>query len=95
MGVKLSVQAELDIIDLIARGIELFGPEQSDKYFQQLKSTFARIAQFPLANRERGEIDPPLRIQVYQSHLIIYRTEPDGVFIIRVVHGHYDWHSEL
>ena len=94
MGFKLSVQAELDVVDLIARGIEQFGPEQSDKYFQQLKSTFARVAQFPLANRERGEIDPPVRIQVHQSHLIIYRTGPDGVFILRVVHGHYDWQNE-
>lgn len=95
MGYRLSTLAEADVIDLIAFGAERFGSAQADKFFQELKRTFTRIAQFPLANRERSEMNLPARIQILQNYLIVYRIETDGVFILRVVHGHYDWQSEL
>lgn len=57
--------------------------------------SFIDIADFPLANRERSEIISGIRMQLYESHLIIYRVLDDAVEILRVVHGHYDWQSEL
>lgn len=95
MGYRLSALAEDDVVDLIAFGVERFGSAQADKFVQKMKKTFVRITQFPLANRERNEMDPPARIQIFQNYLIVYRVESDGIFILRVVHGHYDWQSEL
>lgn len=41
--------------------------------------------------RERSAFSPPLRIHPFQSHLVIYRLEDDGIAIIRVLGGHQDW----
>ena len=95
MGYRLSSLAERDFIDLIAFGFERFGKTQTEKFAEELKRTFIRIAQFPLANRDRSEMDPSARVQIFQNYLIIYRIEQDGIFILRIVHGHYDWQNEL
>ena len=38
--------------------------------------------------RERGEFRPPVRIHPSGSHLVMYRTEGQGIDIIRVLHAH-------
>jgi hypothetical protein len=41
--------------------------------------------------RARTEFFPPVRIQIHQSHLVIYTVEADHILIVRVVGGKQNW----
>jgi toxin ParE1/3/4 len=60
-----------------------------------LMKGFEFIGANPRASRERHEISPPVRVHVVGSHLIIYSIEERGACILRVMHGHTDWQTEL
>ncbi len=72
-----------------------WGAKRAEAYYNGIYDTFIDIADFPLANRERSEIKTGIRIQIYESHLIIYRVLDDAVEVVCVVHGHYDWQGDL
>jgi toxin ParE1/3/4 len=44
---------------------------------------------------ERAEIDPPIRLHRYKSHVIIYRVEDDHIAVIRIAHMRRDWQALL
>ncbi|MFN3364093.1 MAG: type II toxin-antitoxin system RelE/ParE family toxin [Allorhizobium sp.] len=46
--------------------------------------------------RQRTELSPPVRVQRYRAHLVIYLTEDGGgVLIVRVRHGREDWQEDI
>jgi toxin ParE1/3/4 len=95
MVVRLTVQAEEDIVGIAEAGFRLFGETQALTYHQQLFEMFELIAASPQMARERSEITPPVRVHPFKSHVIIYvLTEPDDVLIVRVRHSHEDWMEE-
>jgi toxin ParE1/3/4 len=95
MELKLSVQAEEDIIAIAEHGIAMFGPIQAKRYHSDLFNTLDLIAKNPQMAREREEISPPVRIHPFKAHLIIYQIEQSGaVFVIRVRNAFEDWISE-
>jgi len=60
-----------------------------------LGQAFDRLAQFPEMARLRMEFTPPVRIQPYQSHLIVYLAEGDLIDVIRVLHSRANWTTLL
>ncbi|MDH7785501.1 toxin ParE1/3/4 [Ochrobactrum sp. 19YEA23] len=95
MELKLSVQAEDDIIAIAEQSIAMFGPTQARRYHVELFKTLDLIASTPRIARERDEISPPVRIHPFKAHLIIYQIENDeAVFIIRIRHAFEDWISD-
>lgn len=92
MSLRLSIEAEEDIIAIAEQGVRLFGVQQARRYHDELFALLDLIADHPGIARERVEIDPPVRIHPFKAHLIVYRiTEDDTVFVIRIRHGHEDW----
>ena len=91
MGYRLSRKAGEDIVHAYLEGARQFGPHQAEAYHAGLEQMFAILAAHPRLARERDEITPPVRIHPYQSHIIIYVIEGDGILILRVRHGHEDW----
>lgn len=91
MNYRLSRSAEADVIRLYVSGAQDFGSAQAEAYFAGLEAALGFIAAYPRAARERAEIDPPVRIHRYRSHIIVYRIENAGVLILRVRHGREDW----
>ena len=85
-------KARRDIRD-IAAYIAADNLEASDRFIDEAYSAFALLAQMPLmgsARRFRREGLKGLRlwrIPRFEKHLVVYRPRPDGVEIIRVVHG--------
>ena len=73
MELKLSVQAEEDIIAIAEHGIAMFGPIQAKRYHSDLFNTLDLIAKNPQMAREREEISPPVRIHPFKAHLVIYQ----------------------
>lgn len=96
MGLRLSLQAEEDIIGIAEDGVRLFGPAQARKYHDELFAVFDLIAANPRMARERHELSPPMRIHPFKAHLVVYRVDDDGdIFIVRVRNGHEDWTGDV
>lgn len=55
-----------------------------------MDETLRLLAEYPNAGREREELAPRLRslpVRGYRNFLVFYRVIPNGVEVIRVLHG--------
>ncbi len=95
MAFRLSIAAAQDVRDIHTFGAQSFGERQADRYLKTLMKGFEFIGANPKASRERREINPPVRVHVVGSHLIIYAIDEHAAHILRVMHGHADWQSEF
>ena len=94
MSYKLTRKAEDDIIDIYLQGHTLFGENQAEHYHRGMEEAFRFLSDEPRAARERTEINPPVRVHPYGSHIIIYMIGPaDDILILRVRHSREDWHN--
>ena len=80
--------AEADLTVIWLHGAATWGVEQAERYSDSLFAVFDLLADFPELARERAEFMPPVRIHPSGSHLVIYRSEGQGIEIIRVLHVH-------
>jgi toxin ParE1/3/4 len=87
-GWTLRPAAEVDLSEIWLHGADRWGVEQAERYSDSLFAVFDLLADFPELARERGEFTPPVRIHPSGSHLVIYRSERQGIEIIRVLHAH-------
>ena len=92
---RLSPAARSDLSGIWDYTVEMWSPEQADTYLRGLGEKLAILCDHPEIARERTEIDPPVRLHPYRSHLIIYRIEADHLAIIRVVHNRQHWQALL
>ncbi len=95
MPFRLSIAADQDVRDIHTFGTLSFGERQADSYLKALMKEFEFVGANPRASRERREINPPVRVHVTGSHLIIYSIDERGAFILRIMHDHADWQTEL
>lgn len=91
---RTTEQADEDLIAVYTQGIEHFGARQADLYIDKLYSTFQRLAEHPTLTRLRTEFSPPIRAFASGSHVILYDEESDGIVVLRVRHGHENWHED-
>lgn len=94
MRYRLSRHAESDIIHLYQEGSKRFGSTQADHYHLGLEQLFDLLARNPEMARERTELSPPVRVQRYLSHIVLYIIEDCIPLILRVRHGSEDWLSD-
>lgn len=93
---RLTRAAGDDLAAIFLDGLERFGLHQADEYHERLAATFAFLADYPRASREREEIDPPVRVHPCKAHLVIYEIgSDDQVLILRVRHGREDWLTSM
>jgi toxin ParE1/3/4 len=95
MPFRLSLAADQDVRDIHTFGAQTFGERQADSYLKALMKGFEFIGANPRASRERSEINPPVRVHLVGSHLIIYLIDDRGAFVLRIMHGHADWQTEF
>lgn len=95
MKYKVSVAAAQDIKSIYRQSTLKFGPVQADRYYDGLIRTVQAIADRPLAVRERPELRRGIRIQPYQSHLVLFRVLDTGILIVRVLHSRQDIERNL
>lgn len=91
MRFRFSRRASDDLINIYVESAQMFGVDQAERYRAGLDRAFAFLAEFPRAARERLELRQKPRVHRYESHLIFYRIEADGILILRVRHGREDW----
>jgi toxin ParE1/3/4 len=91
---RLTRAAADDVVAIYIAGVDMFGPAQAESYSAGLEGAFRFLAEYPRAARLRAEMARPIRAYPYKSHLILYRTDQDGVLIIRIRHAREDWTAE-
>lgn len=84
-GYRLSNRAVEDLERLYEFGIEQFGLEQADRYYDGLVVRFEDIADNPWLGPEVAHIRPGLRRSVYFSHSIYCLRRAGGVHIVRIL----------
>jgi len=82
----LRPRAEQDIAEIWTNGADQWGIAQADRYLDGMVDLFDLLCEQPEIARLREEFNPPARIHVYGSHIVIFEVIDDGVSIIRVLH---------
>jgi toxin ParE1/3/4 len=95
MTYRLTREAEADIIEIAEIGIRSWGIREAQTYHNGLFELFELIASTPEMARERGELSPPVRVQRYKAHLVMYLIQDGGVLIVRVRHAREDWQEDV
>ena len=67
-----------------------WGKDQADRYNMSLDVAFDRLAEYPESGRERPSLRAGIRVMPVERHLVVYRIEPAGVLIMRIVHQSMD-----
>lgn len=91
MKIEISAQANADLDRMVQEGLRQFGRTQTEGYLESVYAAFRMIADFPYANREYAEFQPPMRVYSHRSHLILYLVDEGQLTILRIRHGREDW----
>lgn len=83
---RLTDSAEQDLVELW-RTIAQDNLLAAERMVKRLHEQSALLSEHPQAGRARPDLEPGLRSFPVSSYLIFYRVIPEGVEIIRYVHG--------
>jgi toxin ParE1/3/4 len=64
--------------------------ERADGFIDRIDEKFRVLAAQPLIGRGRKELGPGIRSIAMAPYVIFYEALPDGVLIVRVLHGARD-----
>lgn len=81
----LSEAADADLERIYEWGIDRFGMNAADQYYDGLLARFEKIAESPQLWPGVDHIRSGYRRSVYVAHSIYYRIEATGVLIVRVL----------
>jgi len=81
-----SPRAEADL-EGIGEYIGRDNPAQAISFLDELRAHCDRIAATPGSYPAREDLAAGLRMAVHGRYLILFRTNPDGVRIERILHG--------
>lgn len=83
-------QAEKDLEAIIDFTVQRWGAAQSHNYIDELEALAQILADNPLLGTERDELSQGLRSFPYQSHVLFYVLQQEGIAIVRVLHTSVD-----
>jgi toxin ParE1/3/4 len=82
-----------DLADIWAY-IALDSPDNTDLFIDRIFRICQQgLASNPRLGRTREELSPGLRSLVFESYVIFYHPMPNGVAVVRVLHGMRDIES--
>ncbi len=91
MTYRLARRAETDLERAYIDGVKKFGMEAAESYYLRLLETFDLLSDEPGIGTRRKSRGRPVRIHPHGSHIIIYRSTPTGIEILRVRHQRENW----
>jgi len=83
---SISLEAEMDIDQIAAHTTKTWGLRQTDRYLGQLEDAFYVLAQNPSIGRSCPAIQAGLFRFEVRKHVVYYRTDPNGIRVVRVLH---------
>ncbi|MGA7265399.1 MAG: type II toxin-antitoxin system RelE/ParE family toxin [Stellaceae bacterium] len=84
--VRHTYRARRDLIELWL-AVRDVNPRAADELYKRLGARIQILEQFPEAGPLWPQLNPEARVLVEPPYLILYRIIPDGVQIVRVLHG--------
>ena len=90
-GYRVSPRATVDLDEIYEYSILKFGLPQAKAHLNGLHGLFAFLEDRPALGRRAANLAPDLRRWEYQSHVIFYVPEPQGILVVRVLHGRMDF----
>ena len=78
-----------DLIELWA-WIAVDDPSAADRMLDLIEAKLRLLAASPALGPSRPDIAPELRLFPIRRYVVLYRAPPDGIEVIRVVHGMRD-----
>ena len=84
-AIRYTARARRDLIDIWLE-ISAVNPA-ADELYNRLEARVEILRRFPQSGRARLDIAPDARALIELPYLILYRIIPDGVQIVRVLHG--------
>jgi toxin ParE1/3/4 len=84
--IRVSVRAKEDLLDIWSH-IAVDDIRLADRVYDRLGERVEILSCFPKAGPVRGDISAEARSLSEPPYLILYREIPEGVQIVRVLHG--------
>ena len=88
--VRKQERAESDLIDIWLYSFEQWGPEQADRYLDELDKGIRSLARNPEIGARRDYVREGYRVLFINSHAVYYTVTPSIIHITRVLHGEMD-----
>ena len=82
-------QAEIDVLEIWAYIAE-DSVAEADRWVDRLDQSLALWATHPKMGRERPELAPKLRSLPFGRYVVFFEPLPDGIDVVRVMHGSQD-----
>lgn len=79
-------RARADLIDIWLH-VAADSPAAADRLFDRLEARVRSLDTFPQSGPARPDIAPDARMLVASPYVILYRLVPEGVQVVRVLHG--------
>lgn len=93
---ELSVEADIDLEDILEYSYTEFGFDQAENYLTELLEAFYQLSVNPELGRNRDEIKVDLRSFPINQHVVFYRIlKENHIRIVRVLHGSRDMPKHL
>jgi toxin ParE1/3/4 len=83
-------RAESDLIEIWLCTFEQWGPDQADRYLDELDKGIRSLARGPEIGAKRDYVREGYRVLFINSHAVYYTFTPSIIHIIRVLHGQMD-----
>lgn len=95
MKLDLTQAALEDLRSIRAYTLENGGPDQEQKYLDQLWSRFESLSNDPSPFRFRHDLFPGCLIAAEGKHVILFRVDHAVLQIVRVLHSAMDFKRHL
>ena len=83
---KLSNRAAEDFGAMYEYTFRQFGPQQADRYTNQLDAILTMLADNPQMGRDVSEVVEGVRRHEHSHHAIFYQMADNGIYVIRILH---------
>jgi toxin ParE1/3/4 len=83
---RLTVRAEVDLLEIAAYTQRTWDDAQCDRYLDQLEQACERLAEQPGLGRGCDHIRPRLHRSEQGKHVIFYRRDGEDIVVVRILH---------
>ena len=95
LNYKLSELAKIDLEEIWMHTASQWSVNQANSYYRLIINEIERICHNPEIGRSIGDIKKQHRVQTVKSHLIIYKTDRENLYVDRILHQRMDIASRL
>ncbi|MEC7763295.1 MAG: type II toxin-antitoxin system RelE/ParE family toxin [Pseudomonadota bacterium] len=95
LELRLTPRAEQDLEEIWDYTEAEWSEHQALRYLGTLETVMMRLCEEPLIARERGEVDPPVRLYTSGAHVVLYRADGRFLDVLRILGARQDWAALL